>query len=88
MSYRDKHAAAERVARQSVAVIAETDFLNDHGDALMDLAEVRRLAGYADEAIDVVQQALRLYRRKGNVVSEAAASRALEELHFLTGSGS
>jgi hypothetical protein len=42
-------------------------------DALVDLAEVLRLVGRKDEPKDVLEDALRLYERKGNVVSAARA---------------
>jgi len=47
----------------------ETDLLNIHRDALLDLAEVLRLARHAGEASEVADHAARLYRKKGNVVS-------------------
>jgi class 3 adenylate cyclase len=67
---------AETLARQAVALAEETDFLVVRGDALMDLAEVLRLGGGSDEVLPVVEQALRLYEEKGNVVA-AARARAL-----------
>jgi len=57
-----------------------TDWLNLRGDTLMDLAEVLRLAGRADEAASAVEDALRLYEQKGTVVSARKARELLEEL--------
>jgi tetratricopeptide (TPR) repeat protein len=56
----------ERLAREAVGLAAETDLLNAHGDALLDLAEVLGLAG--KDATPELEQALELYERKGNVV--------------------
>ena len=67
---------AEALAREAVALAGETDFLVLHADALMDLAEVLRLAGREDESTPVVEQALALYEQKGNVVG-AERARAL-----------
>jgi predicted ATPase len=64
---------AEALAREAVALAAETDFLVLRGDALMDLAEVLRAAGREADAVPFVEQALELYEQKGNVV---AAERA------------
>jgi predicted ATPase/DNA-binding SARP family transcriptional activator len=64
---------AEALAREAVAIAAETDFLVLRGDALMDLAEVLRPAGRETDAVPLVEQALELYEQKGNVV---AAERA------------
>ena len=64
---------AEALAREAVALASETDFLVLHADALMDLAEVLRVAGREDEATPVVEQALELYEQKGNVVGAERA---------------
>ena len=57
---------AERLAREAVALGAETDMLNAHGDALLDLAEVLALAGRDPRA--ELEEALTLYEQKGNLV--------------------
>ena len=56
----------ERLGREAVALGAETDMLNAHADALLDLAEVLTLAGRDPRAS--LEQALALYERKGNLV--------------------
>ena len=71
---------ALRLARQAVAIVERTDWLNAHGDALVDLAEVLGLAGLPHEATPVVEEALRLYEQKGNVVSAGKSRAVLEEL--------
>jgi class 3 adenylate cyclase/tetratricopeptide (TPR) repeat protein len=68
--------AAERLARESVAIWASRDDLLWHGYALMDLAEVLRLAGRDNESVPVVEDALELFERKG-IVSPAEAARSL-----------
>jgi tetratricopeptide (TPR) repeat protein len=67
---------AESLAREAVAIATETDLLNFHAGALIDLAEVLRGAGHFKEAGDAADEALVLYERKGNVMS-AAKTRAL-----------
>jgi Flp pilus assembly protein TadD len=69
---------AEQLARAAVALAARTDFLNQHGDALLELAVVLAEAGRTTEARAAVDQALGLYERKGNLVSAARAREWLE----------
>ena len=64
---------AERIAREAVARAAETDFLDLHGRALGDLAEVLILAGQPEEAADALDRAVAIYERKGNLVLAARA---------------
>jgi ATP/maltotriose-dependent transcriptional regulator MalT len=73
LAHRGELESAERLAREAVAFAAESDFLDSHGDALLELAEVMRLTGRPTEAIRVVREAERLYTLKGNVVSAARA---------------
>jgi DNA-binding SARP family transcriptional activator/class 3 adenylate cyclase len=72
--------AAEALAREAVAFAAESDFLDSHGAALSDLAEVLLLAARRREAAVSLEKALRLYEQKGNLVSAARARGRLEEL--------
>jgi class 3 adenylate cyclase/tetratricopeptide (TPR) repeat protein len=67
---------AEALAREGVRLAAETDALNLHGDALLDLAEVLALGGLGGDH-EAADQALVLYNRKGNLVSAAAARAAM-----------
>jgi DNA-binding SARP family transcriptional activator len=80
LAARGELAEAEQLARSAVALAARTDFLNQHGDALLELAFVLDAAGQASEAQAAVSEALGLYRRKGNLVAEARARRRLERL--------
>jgi predicted ATPase/class 3 adenylate cyclase len=75
---RGRHPEAERLALEALRLAAETDDLNMHADTLMDLAEVLRLAGRDAEASRAAEEALDLYRQKGNLVSAERAERVLE----------
>jgi class 3 adenylate cyclase/tetratricopeptide (TPR) repeat protein len=65
---RNQFEAAEELALEAVAFAEQSDFLSNHGDALMDLAEVLRLAGRWSDAVDAFARARALYERKGNIV--------------------
>jgi predicted ATPase/class 3 adenylate cyclase len=73
-------AEGEQLAREAVALAQDTDDINLHGDALMALAEVLQLAERSDEAAPFIDQALRLYEQKGNLVSAGKARSLLAEL--------
>jgi tetratricopeptide (TPR) repeat protein len=60
---------AERVAMEALHLMADTDLLEDHAAALIDLGTVWRGAGRAAEAAEVVQRALHLYEEKENLVA-------------------
>jgi class 3 adenylate cyclase/tetratricopeptide (TPR) repeat protein len=59
------------LAHEAVDIIRGTDSPVMQGDALMDLAEVLRLAGRPGEAVETLEEALVLQERKGNLVSAA-----------------
>jgi tetratricopeptide (TPR) repeat protein len=73
LAQRGEHRAAEAMVREAVALIARTDWLNQRAGAQLDLAEVLELAGRRDEATAAVEEALRLYEAKENVVAAAKA---------------
>jgi tetratricopeptide (TPR) repeat protein len=77
---RGQLAEAEKLARAAVALAARTDFLNQHADALLELAAVLAGAGRTPEARAAVGEALGLYERKGNRVAAARARWGLERL--------
>jgi DNA-binding SARP family transcriptional activator len=60
---------AERLARQTVELVARTDSLNRHADSFMALAEVLGVANRSDEAEEMARRALGLYELKGNLAS-------------------
>jgi ATP/maltotriose-dependent transcriptional regulator MalT len=64
---------AEKLAREAVAFVEDSDFLPAHADALTGLAEVLHLLGRSEEALPVVERAVRLHELKGNVAAVARA---------------
>src|SRR5262245_59419146 len=68
---------AEELARESVELAFQTDSVNMQADALIDLAETLRLLGRAGEAPEILEHAVDLYEKKGNLVSAAAARKLL-----------
>ncbi len=75
LARRGVDAEAERLAREAVAMGAETDLLNWQGDAYADLAEVLVLGGRLAEARVVLEEAVERFDRKGNLAM-AARTRA------------
>ena len=80
LARRGEMGEAELLAREAVTLAAQTDALGFHGDALMGLAEILRLAGRPEEALGALEEAMRLYERKGNVVSAGKARALLADL--------
>jgi predicted ATPase len=70
---------AERLAREATARAAPTDLLDDSAQALADLAEVLRLAGRPKESAKALEEALHLYRQKGNVAAAESLRAVLAE---------
>ena len=63
---------AERLlAREAVTLAEQTDRLNSHGDALVDLATVLGKARRAADERDALEAALALYEQKENLVAAA-----------------
>ncbi|MGH2991615.1 MAG: BTAD domain-containing putative transcriptional regulator [Solirubrobacterales bacterium] len=77
LARRGQLADAEKLAREGVAVAADSEFIVLHADVLLDLAEVLDLAGRVEDARASAAEAASLYERKGNVAS-AARARDLE----------
>jgi class 3 adenylate cyclase/tetratricopeptide (TPR) repeat protein len=75
-----EHTEAERTAREAVAIGETTDDLDGQGDARADLATVLELAGRPAEAAAELERAVRLYDRKGNIVSAERARTTLMSL--------
>jgi predicted ATPase/class 3 adenylate cyclase len=71
---------AEALAREAVQLGERTDLLNTQADALFDLAEVLALAGRPEEALVALEEAARLYERKGNLPALERARSVAEEL--------
>jgi tetratricopeptide (TPR) repeat protein len=72
--------SGEALGREAVDLALGTDRVDTQTDALMDLAEVLRIDGRADEAIPVVADALRRYEQKEVLPAAARARALLEEL--------
>jgi class 3 adenylate cyclase/tetratricopeptide (TPR) repeat protein len=68
LAARGRHAEAEEVAGEAIALAATTDLLNVQADAYSYLADVLTLGGRADQAEAALVQALGRYERKGNIV--------------------
>jgi tetratricopeptide (TPR) repeat protein len=70
----------EQFGREAVALAGDTDDINLRADALIALAEVLRIAERPEEAVPLIEEALRLYKQKGNVVSAGRARSLIAEL--------
>jgi tetratricopeptide (TPR) repeat protein len=75
---RGRYAEAAELASSAVALAAQTDQLNPHADALLDLTHVLAASGRAAEAHAAATQAFDLYQRKGNLPGSR------ESLRYLT----
>jgi class 3 adenylate cyclase len=65
LAHRGEHSEAERLAREAVARVDQSDNLPWQGDAWCELAEVLEAAGRRDAAIDAWHEAHDRYERKG-----------------------
>ncbi len=71
--------AAAALAKQADDMVGITDALEDRGDAALNLAEVRHLAGDQAGAKEAAERAIECYRRKGAVARVARAQRLAAE---------
>jgi tetratricopeptide (TPR) repeat protein len=71
---------AESLAREAVDLAAKTDLLTHHGEAFLDLAEVLELDGHPAEAETAFRAGLRLFERKGDLVSAERTRMRLEKV--------
>ena len=71
---------AEQLARSAVDDIGSTDAITFHAQALIDLGEVLTISGESREARFVIDSALALHERKGNLVGAAEARARLLSL--------
>jgi class 3 adenylate cyclase/tetratricopeptide (TPR) repeat protein len=76
LARRGEFEPARQLARRAVSIADRTDFLVWRGEALLDLAEVRRLAGDSASFVRAANDALLLFEAKGHVVL-AEQTRAL-----------
>jgi tetratricopeptide (TPR) repeat protein len=80
LARRGETADAERLAQDGVKFARQYESPHGLANALMDLAEVLRLTGRSGEVAPAIEEAIRLYDAKGNVVAAAAARRQLGAL--------
>jgi len=73
-------AEAERIAREAVALAAKTDFSWLHGNALVVLGTVLHAAPNDGGSREALEDALRLYEAKGDLVSSRNTRALLAEL--------
>ena len=71
---------AEELARTAVDLSRKTEAPTLQADALSELASVLQLKGDAEQARQVIDEAIALYQAKGNVVSAARATAWAETL--------
>ncbi|HEY6149205.1 MAG TPA: adenylate/guanylate cyclase domain-containing protein [Gaiellaceae bacterium] len=71
---------AEELAREAVELAAQTDFLDEHANAIVDLAEIHALSGRRDEAITELEEAAKRFEQKGNLPSLERARTATARL--------
>jgi tetratricopeptide (TPR) repeat protein len=79
MARRGDLAQAERLAREAVATAERTDYLELTADAHADLAEVLQIAGKPEESAYALNEAIRLYEQKENVVAAKRTHSRLAE---------
>jgi class 3 adenylate cyclase/tetratricopeptide (TPR) repeat protein len=61
-------AAGEKLIREGLAIVVETDDIDATAEVYQSLAEVLALAGRREESVALARQALGLYDQKGDVV--------------------
>ena len=73
LARRGQNAEAEMLAREAVSLVGQTDFLEQHGKALLDLGDVLRMGGELDAARAAVRAGLELFEEKGDDVMAGRA---------------
>ena len=74
LARRGAFADAKRIAAEAVRIAARTDWLAEHGDALLAQAEVLQRADEPAAAAAALREAVGLYERKGNQIGVRRAS--------------
>jgi tetratricopeptide (TPR) repeat protein len=88
LAHRGEHTEAERLAREGLALIEQTDGFMWQGDAWCDLAEVLEAGGRRDEAIEAWREALDRYERKQVIPLARQVRERIAALGISAGSGS
>jgi class 3 adenylate cyclase/tetratricopeptide (TPR) repeat protein len=78
LAQRGRNAEAETLAREAVELVAQTDFLSSHGDALLDLGDVLVLGEEPQKAATAFRAGLELYEEKGDTVMAGRARSRLD----------
>jgi tetratricopeptide (TPR) repeat protein len=78
LGHRGRYEEAEALAREAVELVAQTDFLRHHGEALLDLGDVLALGGERQKAAAAFRAGLELYERKGDTVMAGRARSRLD----------
>ncbi len=73
---------AERLAREAVELLRETEATVKLADTLLDLAEVLISAGQVRAGQAALEEGSRLHEAKGNLVAQSRAQALLDELPF------
>jgi len=73
---------AERLAREAVELLRETEATVKLADTLLDLAEVLISAGQVRAGQAALEESSRLHEAKGNLVAQSRAQALLDELPF------
>jgi predicted ATPase/class 3 adenylate cyclase len=76
------HDDAERLAREAVSLLRQTEATVKLADALLDLAEVLTTSGQIRAGRAALEEAARLYEAKGNRVSHMRTQALIEVLEF------
>jgi class 3 adenylate cyclase/predicted ATPase len=72
---------AERLVHEALSLLEGTDDLNARGDVLLNLGSVLSMAGKTAEGMSAVEESLRLFDKKGNVVTAQRARARLAAIH-------
>jgi len=85
LARRDRPFEAEQLVREAVEIIDRTDMLDEQASTRLHLAEVLKLAGQVPDSAAALEDALTLYKRKGNLVMAAQARTLLDMSGVSTG---
>jgi ATP/maltotriose-dependent transcriptional regulator MalT len=79
MSRRGEHDNAMTLANEAVAMAQRTDYLDRHGQVLIQQAFILREAGKSEDGLAVARRALALFERKGATIFVEQAQRLIDE---------
>jgi Flp pilus assembly protein TadD len=80
LAQRGDFVEAERLAREGVEIVEQTDWYLHRGQAWAALGEALELAGSTDEACASYEQAVELFERKGSVPDAESMRRRIAKL--------